>query len=167
MSEEQAKRPAERGEAAPDPFAQARHDLRTPVNQIIGYSELLEEQAEEEGQADFIPDLKKIQKAARRQLELIDKYLSPAAAPGSATSAAPVEPTPAAPPPSRRCLPPNRARAASPAPAPTLPGEGSDGGRPAARGRRQRDEPRHAVAAAFVEEVTRWRWPRTATRLSR
>jgi class 3 adenylate cyclase/CheY-like chemotaxis protein len=66
-------------EVRPDPFAQARHDLRTPVNQIIGYSELLQEEAEEEGKTEYVPDLQKIQAAARRQLEVITKYLSPQA----------------------------------------------------------------------------------------
>jgi len=69
-----------KGSKPADPFSQARHDLRTPVNQIVGYSELLEEIADEEGREDLVSDLKKIQQAARRQLELIDKYLSPAAA---------------------------------------------------------------------------------------
>ena len=33
-----------------DPLAKLRHDLRTPVNQILGYSELLQEEAEEKGE---------------------------------------------------------------------------------------------------------------------
>ena len=36
------------------------HDLRTPVNQIIGYSEILQEQAEETGRKKYLPDLRKI-----------------------------------------------------------------------------------------------------------
>ena len=39
--------------------AEFLHDLRTPLNQIIGYSEMLTEQAQEEGQAGFVPDLQK------------------------------------------------------------------------------------------------------------
>lgn len=49
-----------------------RHDLRTPINQIIGYSELLEEEAMGAAQEGMVPDLKKIQTAARRLLSMID-----------------------------------------------------------------------------------------------
>ena len=60
-----------------DPLSKIRHDLRTPINQIIGYSELLEEEAQEKGQLGFVPDLKKVQNAARKLLGLIDEYLAP------------------------------------------------------------------------------------------
>ena len=36
------------------------HDLRTPLNLIIGYSEMLIEQAQEQAQDDFLPDLQRI-----------------------------------------------------------------------------------------------------------
>ena len=49
-----------------------RHELRTPLNQIIGYSELLQEEAEDAGQSDLVPDLKKIEQAGRKLLELIN-----------------------------------------------------------------------------------------------
>jgi class 3 adenylate cyclase/CheY-like chemotaxis protein len=94
-------------EASKDALSKVRHDLRTPINQILGYSELLQEDAEDKGQQGFVPDLKKIQAAARRLLDLIDDLLAPgkllaaaaatgpAAAPGapgaSAVSAAPAE----------------------------------------------------------------------------
>src|SRR2546423_322271 len=41
------------------------HELRTPVNHIIGYGELLADLAQEQGNAERIADLEKIQKAAR------------------------------------------------------------------------------------------------------
>jgi K+-sensing histidine kinase KdpD len=50
-----------------DPLADLRHDLCTPINQIMGYSELLEEQAAED-QPDYVDDLRKIQKAATTML---------------------------------------------------------------------------------------------------
>ncbi|HTG43775.1 MAG TPA: SpoIIE family protein phosphatase [Verrucomicrobiae bacterium] len=53
------------------------HELRTPVNHIIGYSELLEEQARETGCANFIPDLRKINKAAETWLALMEENLLP------------------------------------------------------------------------------------------
>jgi class 3 adenylate cyclase/CheY-like chemotaxis protein len=64
-------------EPAKDALSKIRHDLRTPINQIIGYAELLQEDAEEKGQQGFVPDLKKIHGAARRLLGLIEELLAP------------------------------------------------------------------------------------------
>ncbi len=80
--------------AAKDAYSKARHDLRTPINQIIGYAELLEEEAEESGHDGYVSDLKKIQKAARRMLELVEEHLSADKAPG-AVAAAPAAEAPA------------------------------------------------------------------------
>jgi CheY-like chemotaxis protein len=57
---------------AGDPDLDLRHDLRTPINSIIGYSEMLQEEAEALNQTDIIPDLRKIRSAAERFLFLID-----------------------------------------------------------------------------------------------
>lgn len=51
---------------------EARHEMRTLVNNIIGFSELLQEEADAVSAADFILDLDKIQTAAKRLLGLID-----------------------------------------------------------------------------------------------
>ena len=48
------------------------HDLRTPINQIIGYGELLEEEATADGHENYVDDLKKIRIAARDLLTKID-----------------------------------------------------------------------------------------------
>ncbi|MBI2394570.1 MAG: response regulator [Deltaproteobacteria bacterium] len=52
-----------------------RHDLRTPIHQILGYSELLAEEAEENGREDMLPDLRRIAAAARELLPRIDALL--------------------------------------------------------------------------------------------
>ena len=51
------------------------HELRTPMNAIIGYTEMLTEDAEDLGQDDFIPDLKKILAAGKHLLALINDVL--------------------------------------------------------------------------------------------
>ncbi len=51
------------------------HQLRTPVTHIIGYTELLQEQAAELGQETFIPDLEKIHIAATNWLALVEGHL--------------------------------------------------------------------------------------------
>jgi len=56
-------------------LANMSHELRTPMNAIIGYSEMLIEEAEDLEQEDFIPDLEKIQGAGRHLLELINDIL--------------------------------------------------------------------------------------------
>ena len=53
------------------------HNLRTPLNQIIGYSELLMEQAQELGQNEFVPDLQKTQTAGKELLALINEHFHP------------------------------------------------------------------------------------------
>ena len=56
-------------------LANMSHELRTPLNAIIGYSELLQEECEDLGQQDFLPDLGKIQTAGKHLLTLISGIL--------------------------------------------------------------------------------------------
>ena len=56
-------------------LANMSHELRTPLNAIIGYSEMLKEESEERGLAEFIPDLEKINGAGRHLLALINDIL--------------------------------------------------------------------------------------------
>ena len=56
-------------------LANMSHELRTPLNAIIGYSEMLQEDAEDMGQDEFVPDIVKIQNAGRHLLGLIDGVL--------------------------------------------------------------------------------------------
>ena len=50
-----------------------RHQLRAPLIPIIGYSEMLEEDADEQGLSDLIPDLQKIRIAAHRCLVIVNE----------------------------------------------------------------------------------------------
>lgn len=59
-----------------DVEAQWRHDCRTPIHQILGYSELLVEDAESEGNAARVRDLGRIRSAA---LALLDRVSAPSA----------------------------------------------------------------------------------------
>jgi len=63
------------------------HDLRTPVNQIIGYSEILQEQAEEMSLKKYLPDLRKIRDAALAWLGLMEEHLLPTGAGTDSASA--------------------------------------------------------------------------------
>ncbi len=56
-------------------LANMSHELRTPLNAIIGYSEMLQEEAEELGAKSFVADLEKIRAAGRQLVVLIDDIL--------------------------------------------------------------------------------------------
>ena len=56
-------------------LANMSHELRTPLNAIIGYSEILKEEAEDQGLEDFLPDLDRIEGAGRHLLGVINDIL--------------------------------------------------------------------------------------------
>jgi PAS domain S-box-containing protein len=56
-------------------LANMSHELRTPLNAIIGYSEILEEIAVDDGLKDLVPDIQKICGAGRHLLTLINDIL--------------------------------------------------------------------------------------------
>jgi sigma-B regulation protein RsbU (phosphoserine phosphatase) len=56
-------------------LAKLRHDLRTPINHILGYSELLQEDLADRG-VSKLGDLEKIQTAARQLLDIVGTRLS-------------------------------------------------------------------------------------------
>ncbi len=57
-------------------LSKLRHALRTPLNQIIGYSELLMESAEETGATNLVGDLKRIHSGGGELLALINDALA-------------------------------------------------------------------------------------------
>ncbi len=72
-AEEPKQDPTKRSDAA-----QYRHDLRTPFNLMIGYSEMLIEDAEDDGDEYFGGHLQSILRDAKQLLNLIDEILNPA-----------------------------------------------------------------------------------------
>ena len=56
-------------------LANMSHELRTPMNAIIGYAEMLKEDAEDDENEEIIPDLEHIITAGRHLLQLINDVL--------------------------------------------------------------------------------------------
>ena len=61
--------------AKSDFLANMSHELRTPLNAIIGYSEMLQEEAQEVGASAMVQDLTKIHSSGRHLLSLIGDIL--------------------------------------------------------------------------------------------
>jgi signal transduction histidine kinase len=67
---------AEQANAAKSDFlAKMSHELRTPLNAVIGYSQILLEDAADEGDTDTISDLEKIHGAGQHLLKLVNEVL--------------------------------------------------------------------------------------------
>ncbi len=76
---------------AQETMRRLQHEVRTPISQIIGYSELIEEELSDRGADDLGPDLRRIRDAAQRLLDLVDGRLQDEADPGAPPLPEPVE----------------------------------------------------------------------------
>ncbi|MEM7019702.1 MAG: histidine kinase dimerization/phospho-acceptor domain-containing protein, partial [Pseudomonadota bacterium] len=73
---EQARQHSEAASKAKSAFlANMSHELRTPMNAILGYGEMLKEDAEDSGYEELLPDLERIQQAGNNLLNIISDVL--------------------------------------------------------------------------------------------
>ena len=75
IADEARERAEEANRTKSEFLANMSHELRTPLNAIIGYSEILEEDAIDQGQDFLINDIKKIRNAGKHLLSLINDVL--------------------------------------------------------------------------------------------
>jgi class 3 adenylate cyclase len=77
MSDEAGSPSASSEDAGKSTLARLRHDLRTPLNQIIGYSELLIETVDEHDIAEVVAPLEEIHQAGTDMLGKLNDELAP------------------------------------------------------------------------------------------
>jgi signal transduction histidine kinase/ligand-binding sensor domain-containing protein len=56
-------------------LAHMSHEVRTPLSAVLGYADLLADELRDRGVDDLLPDVAKIERAARQQLSLVNEAL--------------------------------------------------------------------------------------------
>jgi sigma-B regulation protein RsbU (phosphoserine phosphatase) len=74
--------PAQVTPAVPASTPSLKHELRTPLNHIIGYCEMLTEEAQDNALTKLLPDLERIHTAGRKLLSVINEICDPEKLPG-------------------------------------------------------------------------------------
>jgi len=70
------KREAETSSLSKSVFlANLSHELRTPLNHIIGYSEMLQEEMQDGGLEDFLPDIEKIRASSCSLIKWVEEII--------------------------------------------------------------------------------------------
>ena len=78
-----AKEAAEEADKTKSLFlATVSHELRTPLHAILSFSEILQEDVQEKGQTDFLPDLGKIHRAGKHLADAHQRHSRPRENPG-------------------------------------------------------------------------------------
>ena len=75
VREEAERRALSASEAKSVFLANMSHELRTPLNAVLGYTEIVREEAEELERGDMVEDLDRVEVAARHLVGLIDAIL--------------------------------------------------------------------------------------------
>lgn len=78
----------------PDELRRTYFELRTPLDWVIGYSDLLQQEVVDLGRPELVDDLRRIHRAGEHMLRLVDIALGLVEADGWQPGAAPIQPTP-------------------------------------------------------------------------
>src|SRR5213596_2189381 len=77
MKSDPDKPPAPAGQSWTSRLGRARHDLRNPLSEILGFSEILQEEAAERGLQQLLPGFGQIHQAASRIFGEVNHWLHP------------------------------------------------------------------------------------------
>src|SRR5947199_5464256 len=77
MKSDPDKPPAPAGQSWTSRLGRARHNLRNPLSEILGFSEILQEEAAERGLQQMIPGFASIHQSAARILAEVNHWLNP------------------------------------------------------------------------------------------
>src|SRR5512140_2902768 len=69
-----------RGHGIGEAARSLRHDLKTPIHQILGYAGLVMDELTAKGWTSALPDLQRIQDAAKKLDALLDRLAMPSGA---------------------------------------------------------------------------------------